>query len=165
MLSAHGCRDDPGVLENHRPGTHHVLLFRIPANGYGGRQFLLPEDDDHVVGGTRNRVIALLVGYVEEYQRIAGDFDLKAAVRAGDGSDLQPGHAELDVFDALALLVDDAPFHGEALLRRQQGGEQDKGDKQPNLPHRYLPPFQSLPGQVDSPGCHRGRIPAPGRSC
>ena len=98
------------------PGPHKVLFFCVPADEYGWRQFLLVEDDDHIITRSGDSIGRRLIGYMEEFQRVAGNFDLKAPVGGGDGADLPLGNAYLDIFDGFALL--DPPSDGNAFLCR-----------------------------------------------
>jgi hypothetical protein len=74
------------------------------------------QDDDHVVGSACDRIRCRLIGNVEEFQRIAGHLDFKAAVGGRNGSYLKFRHAKLDVFDSVAFFIDDPPFDGDAIL-------------------------------------------------
>ena len=116
MLSTQGGTDDPYILQDLRSGTHQILFFCVSANGYGWWQFLLMQDDNQIVGRACNGKRGLSVGYVEEFQRVAGDFYLETAIRAGDPSELEFGDTKLDIFDAFALVVDNSTFDGDTFL-------------------------------------------------
>ncbi len=66
-----------------------------------------------------------LVGDVEEFQRVDRDGDFKLTVDGGDGADMALGHADLDIFDGVALFIDNLSADRNFFLRREQDGQED----------------------------------------
>ena len=121
-----GESDDAHILQYAFPGSHQVLLLGVPADEDRRRQFLLVQDDDCVIDRADDREAGRLVGDVEELQRVGRHGDFKAAVDGGDGADLVFWDADLDIFDGLALFVDDPALDGDALLCLQADGEKQE---------------------------------------
>ena len=164
MSAPHGRGNDSHALQQTRSGLKQVLLFSVSTDENGRRQFLFVQDDDHVIGRAGDRIGCSLIGYVVELQRITGHIYFEAAVSGRNGPYLEFGNTELDIFDSVALFIDNPPFDGDVLLCEELGREQQESCKQA-IPHKCPPPSPFLPDRAGSPGCPPGRIPAPCRVC
>ena len=97
------------------------------------------QHDDEVLGRPGDRNLGRLVRYVEEFEGVGRNGQLKASIHRGDGADMTFGQAHLYVFDGFALLVDDASFHAHRLLLGpgQDGQQQQERRQQPVVPRSY----------------------------
>ena len=112
MFAPQDGADDPHILQHIRSGAHQILLY-----------------DDHVIGRAGDRIGCSLKGYVEKLQRITGHIYFEATVSGRNGPYLEFGHTKLDIFDSITSFIDNPPFDGDVLLRRQQGREECEGEQ------------------------------------
>ena len=117
VFAPQGRTDDTHILQYISPRSQQIFFLCIPSDEHGRRQLLFVEDDNNIVGQASDRIGGRLIGYVEEYQRVAGNIYFKTAIDRRNAPYLEFGYAELDIFHGLPLFIYDSPFHGDTLLR------------------------------------------------
>ena len=113
------------IFEHARPWPDEILFLGISADENRRRQLVVVHDDDDVIDRTGDGIAGGLVGDVEEFQRVDRDGDFKLTVDGGDGADMALGHTDLDVFDGVALFIDNLSADGNFFLRCEQDGQED----------------------------------------
>ena len=87
-----------------------------PADKHRRREFILMQNNDHIIGRTCNDIAPGLVGDMEERKGVARCSNLKVPVSGRDGSYLKFGDAHLNIFYGFSLLIDDPALDSDVFL-------------------------------------------------